>query len=160
MSGTRMTALPAKHFAVGPYRAEHIHGQAWGVFNKTGVNVLTFAEKPGAVFTDETHAKAIADEWNSRTEPFVYPADPYVPPVTTRMTDEEMTAYTRSRKSNIKTMDPEKSKLSSAVLEAGGHIEDRAGYPDFHKFVKHYVFTKEALLKFIELVKEQPDESI
>lgn len=105
MSGSKSvsTALPAKYFAVGPYRAEQVGPKWWGVMNKTGVNVLTFAEKPGAVVTDEAHAKAIADEWNSRTEPFVYAPDPYVPPVTTRMTDEEMTAYVSSRRYNWET---------------------------------------------------------
>jgi hypothetical protein len=64
--------------------------------------VLTFAEKRGAVVTDEAHAKQIADEWN-QTAQFVYPPDPYVPPVTTRMTDEEMTAYIQSRRYNWET---------------------------------------------------------
>lgn len=103
MSGTRMTALPAKYFAVGPYRAEQVGPTWWGVMNKSGVNCLTFAEKPGAVVTDEVHAKQIADEWNSRAEPFVYPADPYVPPVTQRMTDEEMAAHIRNRRYNFET---------------------------------------------------------
>lgn len=98
-----MIALPAKYFAVGPYRAEQVGPTWWGVMNKTGVNVLTFADKPGAVVTDEAHAKQIADEWNKRTEPFVYPADPYVPPVTTRMTDEEMAAYINGRRYNWET---------------------------------------------------------
>jgi hypothetical protein len=33
----------------------------------------------------------------------VYPPDPYVPPVTQRMTDEEMTAYIQSRRYNWET---------------------------------------------------------
>lgn len=100
MSGSKSvsTALPAKYFAVGPYRAEQVGPKWWGVMNKTGVNVLTFADKPGAVVTDEAHAKQIADEWNSRTEPFVYAPDPYVPPVTQRLSDAEMAAYIRSKR--------------------------------------------------------------
>ena len=101
MSGLK--AVPAKYFAIGPYRAEHIYRKTWGVFNKNGVNVLTFPGKPGAVLTDEAHAKQIADEWNSRTEPFEYPPDPWVLPVTKRMTDEEMSAYIRSRRYNWET---------------------------------------------------------
>lgn len=46
--------------------------------------------------------------------------------------------------------------LQTAVLEAGGNIEERAGYPDFHKFVVQYVFTKESLERFIEIVKNEP----
>jgi hypothetical protein len=103
MSGTRMTALPAKYFAVGPYRAEQVGPAWWGVMNKSGVNVLTFAEKPGAVVTDEAHARQIADEWNSRTEAFVYPADLYVAPVTTRWTDDQMTEHIRNRRYNFET---------------------------------------------------------
>jgi hypothetical protein len=71
--------------------------------NKSGVNVLTFPDKPGAVVTDEGHAKQIAEEWNARTEPFEYSLDPYVPPVTTRMTDEEMREYVHSRRYDFKT---------------------------------------------------------
>jgi len=48
------------------------------------------------------------------------------------------------------------SGLKSAVLEAGGHIESRAAYPDFSKFVEQYVFTEEALKKFIELMSSKP----
>ena len=100
MSGLK--ALPAKYFAIGPYRAEQIGPTWWGVMNKSGVNCLTFAEKPGAVVTDEAHAKQIADEWNQTTE-FVYPADSYAPPATTPMTDEEMSAHVRSRRYNWET---------------------------------------------------------
>ena len=45
--------------------------------------------------------------------------------------------------------------IKFAVLEAGGNIETRAAYPDFSKFVEQYVFTEEALKKFIELVKNE-----
>lgn len=48
------------------------------------------------------------------------------------------------------------SGLKSAVLEAGGNIESRAAYSDFSKFVEQYVFTEEALKKFIELVNSKP----
>ena len=46
-------------------------------------------------------------------------------------------------------------KLQTAVLEAGGHIEERAGYPDFRKFVVQYVFTREALERLIEAMKNE-----
>ena len=90
-------AVPSKYFAVGPYRAEQVGGSWWGVVNKNGLNVLTFPEKPGAVVTDEANAKRIADEWNAKTEPFEYPLDPYVAPVTTPMTDGEMAIHIRSQ---------------------------------------------------------------
>ncbi len=48
------------------------------------------------------------------------------------------------------------SGLKSAVLEAGGNIESRAAYPDYHKFVEKYVFDAEALKRFIELMKNEP----
>ena len=58
-------------------------------------------------------------------------------------------------------MNFEKYQLPIKVLEAGGHIEERAGYPDFRKFEEQYVFTKESLERFIEQIKqEQPDESV
>lgn len=58
-------------------------------------------------------------------------------------------------------MNFEKHRLNTQVLEAGGHIEERAGYPDFHKFVVQYVFTKESLERFIEQIKqEQPNDSL
>ena len=93
-----MTALPAKYFAFPPYRAEDLGGKMgwWGVMNRNGLNVLTFPAKPGAVVTDEQHAKQIAAEWNE-TKEFVYPPSTYVPPITTRMTDAQMSAYVQSR---------------------------------------------------------------
>lgn len=93
-----MTALPAKYFAFPPYRAESLGGNMgwWGVMNRNGLNVLTFPAKPGAVVTDEEHAKQIAAEWNE-TKEFVYPPSTYVPPITTRMTDAQMSAYVKSR---------------------------------------------------------------
>ena len=99
MSGISLKALPAKYFAFPPYRAEDLGGKMgwWGVMNKNGFNCLTFPDKPGAVVTSEEHAKQIATEWNEGAV-FTYPPDTYVPPVTTRLTDEEMTAYVRSRR--------------------------------------------------------------
>jgi hypothetical protein len=93
-----MTALPAKYFAFPPYRAESLGGDMnwWGVMNRNGLNVLTFPDKPGAVVTDEQHAKQIAAEWNE-TKEFVYPPSTYVPPITTRLTDAEMSACVQSR---------------------------------------------------------------
>ena len=93
-----MTALPAKYFAFPPYRAESLGGDKgwWGVMNCNDLNVLTFPAKPGAVVTDEQHAKQIAAEWNE-TKEFVYPPSTYVPPITTRMTDAQMSAYVQSR---------------------------------------------------------------
>ena len=93
-----MNGLPAKYFAFPPYRAEDLGGPYgwWGVINRNGFNCLTFPNKPGAVVTSETNAKRFAAEWNE-TKEFVYPPNNYVPPVTTQMTDEEMTAYVRSR---------------------------------------------------------------
>lgn len=44
--------------------------------------------------------------------------------------------------------------LSTKVLKAGGSIEQRASYPDYHKFTDMYVFTKEQLEKFYELAKQ------
>jgi hypothetical protein len=93
-----MTALPAKYFAFPPYCAESLGGNMgwWGVMNRNGLNVLTFPAKPGAVVTDEQHAKQIVAEWNE-TKEFVYPPSTYVPPITTRLTDAEMSACVQSR---------------------------------------------------------------
>ena len=93
-----MDGVPAKYFAFPPYRAEDLGGNMgwWGVMNRNGLNVLTFPDKPGAVVTSEENAKRIADEWNE-TKEFTYPPDTYVAPVATRLTDEEMSAYVRSR---------------------------------------------------------------
>ncbi len=48
--------------------------------------------------------------------------------------------------------------IGTLVLEAGGHIESRASYPDYRKFIDQYVFTKEQLEKFIQIIKEQPHD--
>jgi hypothetical protein len=62
-----LTAVPAKHAAIGPYRAQDLGGPWgwWGVMNANGLNCLTFSDKPGAVVTDEMSAKKIADYWNN-----------------------------------------------------------------------------------------------
>jgi len=46
------------------------------------------------------------------------------------------------------------SSLSTRVLEAGGNIETRAKSPDY-EFVMQYVFTKESLERFIEIIKQE-----
>ena len=45
--------------------------------------------------------------------------------------------------------------LKSAVLEAGGHIEERCQIKNLPNFTEQYVFDLEALLKFIELIKNE-----
>lgn len=59
-------AVPTKHFAIPPYRAELFSKQSgWaGVMNKNGFNCLTFKSKKGATVTDFETAQAIADKWN------------------------------------------------------------------------------------------------
>ena len=55
--------------------------------------------------------------------------------------------------------EPSLRDLQTRVLEAGGHIESRSAYADPRKFVVQYVFTRESLERFIELIKqEQQDE--
>jgi hypothetical protein len=46
--------------------------------------------------------------------------------------------------------------LNTQVLEAGGSIESRCRNPP--EFIDQYVFTKEQLEKFIQLIKEQPHD--
>ena len=60
-------AIPSRHFAIPPYRAECANAADdwWMVLNANGLNVLSFASAPGAKFTTEWHAKAIADGWNN-----------------------------------------------------------------------------------------------
>lgn len=43
----------------------------------------------------------------------------------------------------------------SAVLEAGGRIEERCAAAELPNFVEQYVFTEAALLKFIELIRNE-----
>ena len=45
--------------------------------------------------------------------------------------------------------------LKSAVLEAGGYIEERCLIKNLPNFTEQYVFDLEALLKFIELIKNE-----
>jgi hypothetical protein len=94
-----MDGVPAKYFAFPPYRAEDLGGDKgwWGVMNRNGLNVLTFPDKPGAVVTSEENAKRLAAEWNEGAV-FIYPPDPYVAPVTTRLTDAQMAKYIRSQR--------------------------------------------------------------
>ena len=62
-----MNAVIAKGFALPPYTAQPSGGvnSAWYVANSIGFNCLTFPDKPGAVFTSESRAKEIAEEWNN-----------------------------------------------------------------------------------------------
>ena len=46
--------------------------------------------------------------------------------------------------------------LSTKVLEAGGGIESRCINPPL--FTERYVFTKEQLERFIQLIKEQAND--
>lgn len=43
--------------------------------------------------------------------------------------------------------------LQSAVLEAGGHIEDRMLVDEFPNFTPVYTFTREALEKFADQIR-------
>jgi hypothetical protein len=60
-------AIPAKYFAIPPYRAELFNEKSgWaGVMNKNGFNCLTFKSKAGATVTDIETAKKIAEKWNA-----------------------------------------------------------------------------------------------
>jgi hypothetical protein len=72
-----MSGQPNKYFAFGPYQAEAIGPNGWwGIKNKNGLNVLTFADRPGHVFALEAEAKRLADEWNNG-KVFDYETDPY-----------------------------------------------------------------------------------
>jgi hypothetical protein len=46
------------------------------------------------------------------------------------------------------------SSLSTKVLEADGRIETRMKHPDYDP-VTQYVFTKESLERFIEIIKQE-----
>lgn len=65
--GSISDAVPAKHLALPPYRAELFNPMnGWaGVMNRNGANCLTFKSKPGAVITSFQRAEAIADAWNT-----------------------------------------------------------------------------------------------
>jgi len=91
-----VNARPGKYFAFGPYKAEAIGPNGWwGIMNKHNINCLTLGN--GRVFTNETEAKKLANEWNEG-KVFEYLPDPYQPPVTKRWTDAEMSAYILSRR--------------------------------------------------------------
>ena len=66
MRATEVTAVPTRHFATPPYRAELFRPKTgWaGVMNAHGLNVLTFPEKPGACITTFREAQRIANDWN------------------------------------------------------------------------------------------------
>ena len=68
MNSAPFGAMPNKHFANPPYRAELFYEKSgWsGVMNAQGVNCLTFPSKPGAVVTDYESAKKIAEVWNGK----------------------------------------------------------------------------------------------
>jgi len=94
-----MTAQPARYFAFGPYQAEAIGPCGWwGVKNKNGLNVLTFTDKPGCVFTLEAEAKSLADEWNNG-KVFEYPPElVFVPRIPDPVHDARFGKYTRSHR--------------------------------------------------------------
>lgn len=92
-----MTAQPTRYFAFAPYKAEAIGPNGWwGVKNKNGLNVLTFADRPGRVFTLEAEAKSLADEWNNG-KVFEYPPEPEIK-ATLRLTDAQMAKLVRSQR--------------------------------------------------------------
>jgi len=66
MNSAPFGAIPNKHFANPPYRAElFCEKSGWsGVMNAQGVNCLTFPNDLGAVVTDYESAKKIAEVWN------------------------------------------------------------------------------------------------
>lgn len=49
------------------------------------------------------------------------------------------------------------SSLSTKVLEAGGHIESRCLVQNLPNFTEQYVFTKESLEKFVEIITQEHD---
>lgn len=64
-----MTAVQAKHFAKPPYHVEQFGPYGWaGVFNRDGINCLTFTDRPGAVVTTKENAELICQEWNKHQE--------------------------------------------------------------------------------------------
>ena len=92
-----MSGQPARYFAFGPYKAEAIGPNGWwGIKNKNGLNVLTFADRPGHVFALETEAKSLADEWNNG-KVFEYPPEPEIK-AALRLTDAQMAKYVLSQR--------------------------------------------------------------
>jgi len=95
-------AAPSGGVLYPPYEARAANDNnpdGWWFVSNNKFNVLSFKSKRGAKFTDKNTAIAIVDKWNllPKGTKFDIPPDPYVPPFTTRMTDEEMSAYVRSR---------------------------------------------------------------
>ena len=52
-------------------------------------------------------------------------------------------------------MNFEKYELPIKVLEAGGNIESRCLAKNLPNFTDQYVFTKESLERFIEIIKQE-----
>ena len=101
-------AAPSGGVLYPPYEARPANDNnpnGWWFVANNAFNTLSFKSKRGAKFTDRETALAIVEKWNSlpKGTKFEIPPDPYVAPVTTRMTDEEMTAYIRSRRYNWET---------------------------------------------------------
>ena len=95
-------AAPSGGVLYPPYEARPANDNnpdGWWFVANNAFNTLSFKSKRGAKFTDRETALAIVEKWNSlpKGTKFDIPPDPYVAPVTTRMTDEEMSAYVRSR---------------------------------------------------------------
>ena len=95
-------AAPSGGVLYPPYEARPANDNnpdGWWFVANNAFNTLSFKSKRGAKFTNKKTALAIVEKWNSLPEgtKFDIPPDPYVAPVTTQMTDEEMTAYVRSR---------------------------------------------------------------
>lgn len=101
-------AAPSGGVLYPPYEARPANDNnpnGWWFVANNAFNTLSFKSKRGAKFTDRETALAIVEKWNSlpKGTKFDIPPDPYVAPVTTPMTDEEMTAYIRSRRYNWET---------------------------------------------------------
>lgn len=95
-------AAPSGGVLYPPYEARPANDNnpnGWWFVANNLFNALSFKSKRGAKFTDKKTALAIVEKWNSlpKGTKFDIPLDPYVAPVTTRLTDEEMSAYVRSR---------------------------------------------------------------
>ena len=49
--------------------------------------------------------------------------------------------------------------LNTKVLEAGGHIESRCLVQNLPNFTEQYVFTKESLEKFVEIITQEQNNN-
>jgi hypothetical protein len=101
-------AAPAGGVLHPPYEARPANDKnpaGWWFVSKNEFNVLTFISKRGAVVTNKDIALAIVKKWNAMPQgtKFDIPPDPYVAPVTTRWTDEQMAEYIRNRRYNFET---------------------------------------------------------